>query len=58
MPAFVRLELWDKLQCQSGSKLAVLYPDDLRDARSVQAIEDQEDLPRRLAQQLPQERDE
>jgi hypothetical protein len=44
VPQFVRLELWDKLQCQSGSKLAVLYTDDLSAAKDVHAIDDQESL--------------
>jgi hypothetical protein len=44
MPQFVRLELWSKLQCQSGTKLAVLYPDDLQAAGDVRAIDDTESM--------------
>ncbi len=44
MAAFLRIELWSALQCQGGSKLAVFYPQDLKDGRTTNAIDDQESL--------------
>lgn len=45
MPSFVRLEVWDRLQCQGGAKKrGVLYPADLANGKDVQAITDQESL--------------
>lgn len=44
MPAFVRIETWTALRCQSGTRLGVLYPQDLTNARDVLAIDDTESL--------------
>lgn len=45
MPAFVRIEISDKLKCQGGAtKLGVLYPTDLASAKDILAIDDQESL--------------
>lgn len=47
MPSLVRIELWDKLRCQSTpSRLGVLYPDrgDLLSGSDTLAVDDQESL--------------